>query len=164
MLQWLIELLFGKPTQKLWSAVAYCRDGSIILHPESHLPDGSAIFSEPVERVEADAPAEIIGQAVRRVLNASRCDGKSPTDWQVHLQPLLKASGASDWSDLQHETLACTIARDKLEIQILPSRNGGANGDQRGFHPLSELRLQLQHNASDSELGEGLLRAFESCE
>jgi hypothetical protein len=146
------------------SAAAYCRDGLIVVHPWGYLADDSSIFLEPVISLSAETDPGEIGRAMRRALESSRRGVSLPEDWEAHIEPLYSAAGVGDWTGLQEETLACTISRENGHLDILPSRNGGVRGDTRGFHPLPERRLQLPAHCSDSELGEGLLAAFEKCE
>jgi len=76
---------------------------------------------------------------------------------------VLKAVGARSNRQLQEEGRHCWIEDTATGFVVIPMHNGGNHGEQRGFMLIEDRAVRVGRDASDSELGAGLRRAFELC-
>jgi hypothetical protein len=57
----------------------------------------------------------------------------------------------------------CQVEAGSDGLRVLPSRNGGNQGNDRGYHTLEELAADLSDTSSDEELGSAVLFAVAAC-
>jgi hypothetical protein len=110
-----------------------------------------------------DSPAEEIGKAFLSALEDSGQIVPHPTKWAGLAKPRLDAAGVKSEAAFQKGTQLVTVLRSQMETEIQPTRNGGASGDNRGFHDLPNKTIRLSNQASALEVGQAIIAAFASC-
>lgn len=107
---------------------------------------------------------EVLGRLAREALAGYQPN--IPTDAPKGgdlMKPVLKAIRARSNRQLQEEGRHCWIEDTAIGFVIVPMHNGGNRGEQRGFRPIEDRAVRVGRDASDSELGAGVRRAFELC-
>ena len=141
----------------------YLRTKDFIIQPESQTTTGLWIVCEPVDVVPHDVETEILGKAVRNALAACRLGVAHPTDWKAMLQPLLACARIRSWNAFQKSAMMCLIEETETELRIIPNKNGGTKGPDKGFDLLLGKSIIIGPSCSAEELGSALKRAFDYC-
>jgi len=144
-------------------AVMYARQKDFVIQPESRTTAGVWIGWEPVQVVGCETDIATVAQAVRIALAASQDRVAHPTDWKAVLQPILNGAKVKSWNALQISAKMVGIELLDAELRIVPSRNGGTSGDDKGYHSLPETAIVLTTGCSDEELGLALSQALALC-
>jgi hypothetical protein len=144
-------------------AAMYSRQKDFVIQTECRTTAGVWIGSEPVQVLANESDIATVAQAVRIALAASRDGVAHPTDWKAVLQPHLNGAKIKSWSAFQKSAKMVGIEMSGAELRIVPSRNGGTSGDDKGYHPLPEAAIVLATGCSDAELGSALRQALELC-
>jgi len=100
------------------------------------------------------------------VLGALSRSGRTvphPAVWHGLAAPRLKAAGVRSEKAFQSGARSVDVERAGRDLQIEPSRNGGTQGDGKGFVPLPELTITLPLNSSAEALGEAVRAGLERC-
>ena len=146
-------------------AHVYFRTHDIVVHSQHRTTVGLLIAGLPVFRVlREDVPKDLV-RAVRDALAASATGVAHPTDWESVTAPLLHAARVrSSYSAFARGARLCAIEDLPAGISIVPTRNGGVTGPDRGFQELTDAEIQTGLSAADDTLLEALLRADALCE
>jgi len=144
-------------------AAIYARQNDFVIQPESRTTFGVWIGWEPVQVLGRETEMTTVGQAIRDALVASRDGVVHPTDWKAVLQPLFKGAKIKSWNAMQKSAKMVGIEMSDAELRIVPSRNGGTAGDDKGYHSLSEKAIVLAGDCSAEQLGSALSQALELC-
>src|SRR5262245_44817058 len=134
-------------------ANVYARASDLIIAPSSLTVCGVWIGASPVSRLVRTVPAEQIGAAVRQALAASQCDVPHPTDWKSVGTELLTVARLRSWNALERAAASCSVVSQADVLRVIPHRNGGTKGPDRGYHPLEEYVIEIGITSSDEELG-----------
>jgi hypothetical protein len=102
--------------------------------------------------------------ALIAMLDLYKDDYPHPQDWKAFSQSFLKAAGLRSWRTLQLGSRCCMIERTATLLQIVPTRNGGTTGDDKGFHALADSTIELPSTSDPARLGAALLFAFDRCQ
>jgi hypothetical protein len=142
----------------------FVRARDFLVEPNARTTDGLWLSADPVSRLPKTASAAELGAAVRSALAASRQNIPRPTDWRSFPSSLLRVAGCRSWNALQRSAARCEVEANASAIRILPSRNGGTQGDDRGYHSIAELALTVPTSASDQEVGAAILSVAAHCQ
>ncbi|MFQ3593046.1 MAG: hypothetical protein SNJ82_07635, partial [Gemmataceae bacterium] len=78
-------------------------------------------------------------------------------------QPLLNVAKIKSWNALQKSAKMIGVEMSDAELRIVPSRNGGTSGNDKGYHSLPEKAIILASACSNDELGSALEQAMALC-
>jgi hypothetical protein len=134
-----------------------------VIQPQSRTTAGLWIASEPVKVLASETDIATVAQSVRIALAASRDGVAHPTDWKAVLQPLLNGAKIKSWNAMQKSAKMVGIEMSDDELRVVPSRNGGTSGNDKGYHSLTETAIVLPPGCSDEELGSALSQALVLC-
>ena len=148
---------------KTHSAAVYLRPSGFIVSAYAATTAGVFITSEPTIVLPSDASPAQIGQAIRTVLADGPDLVPHPTDWKSVLTPLLQRAGVRSWNAIQRSSKYCAVSASEDAIRIIPSRNGGTRGPDKGYSDIGEKAVSVQADCSDQLLGEALLEAGSAC-
>ncbi len=144
-------------------ASVYVRQDDYIIQTQSRTTAGIWIGCEPVQTLSRDVEAKTLGAAIRQSLAASQDSVAHPTDWNALLQPLLICAKIKSWNALQKSAKMCGVEKSNVELRIVPSRNGGTSGSEKGYHSLPEKTIVIAADCSAEQLGSALSQALELC-
>ena|ERR1051326_2951494 len=156
---------FGKkkapPPTKI--AAAYSFSDAFVLHSQGRAPSWIHIACEPYIRLSRGASSDDLGRAVRSILNAYRPEVTEPADFKQVTADFLRGMGVKSNRRLQETSISCGLRQKEDGFEFAPARNGGTSGDGKGFQPIAGAAFLIPIDASDAELGAGLLRGFDLC-
>jgi hypothetical protein len=141
----------------------YARQNDFVIRPESRTISGVWIGWEPVQVLTCETDMTSLAQAIQSALATSREGVAHPVDWKAVSQPLFKAAKIKSWNALQNSAKMVGIEMSDAELRIVPSRNGGTSGDDKGYHSLPEKAIVLTAGCSEEQLGSALSQALEFC-
>jgi hypothetical protein len=144
-------------------ASVYRIDDRLIVHSMDRAKSGVWIGGEFVVALPSVGAGTELGAAVRKALVEARQNVPHPSDWRDAGRVVLDASGKKTWRALQKAAVLVEVRRDLSTIRVVPTRNGGTAGDDRGFHELTDRELVLRLEASSNEIAEAVLAALEAC-
>jgi hypothetical protein len=147
-------------------AAVYFRKHDLVVHSRHRTTTGALIAGAPAFRIRREELETALGGAVREALRQSK-DGlehPTPTVLKEIGAAVLEAAGERTWAALERTSLMCYVDTRDDGLSILPTRNGGTMGSDRGFHELPELEIRVPAAAIDGGLVQALLRAAELCE
>lgn len=128
---------------------------------------GFHIASEPTCSVARDASDSDLGRHVYDLLQAALRLPIVPTPQRNQYRELgrkiLRNSGCRSWLAIHRKAKLCTVLDDSETITIIPMRNGGTKGVDKGFSPLREKMLTF-NDLDCGTIGERLREAFRLCE
>lgn len=142
----------------------YGRRKDLVVHAYHMTDAGSWLAGLPAIQVSVDATATELSNMIREVLLASGTTVPAPkrNDYPRRLKPVLQAVGAKTWSEIERNSRLCHVSQEKPgEIHIVPTRNGGGRGPDRGFHDLNSLAFTIPADAFDEVLSAGVRRGLE---
>jgi hypothetical protein len=108
---------------------------------------------------------DALGRIVAEALTASAANVPTPKLDQrsATTAPLLKIAGVRSWLALQRSAAFCSVRRTGAELVAEPTRNGGASGSERGYHPLSDQSITVRGEHGPRQIGEAVMAALERC-
>lgn len=142
----------------------YGRRKDLVIHAYHMTDAGFWLAGLPAIQVSVDATATELSNIIRDVLRASGTTVPAPKrdDFPRRLKPVLQAVGAKTWSAIERNSRLCTVGQEKSgEFLIVPTRNGGGRGPDRGFHDLKSLAFTIPADAFDEVLSAGVRRGLE---
>jgi len=145
----------------------YARRKDLVIYAWHKTDAGFWMAGLPAIQLSADATATELSGIIRDVLARSGTTVPTPRrdDYPRRLKPVLDAVGAKSWSEIERNSRLCTVSQDKpSEIRIMPSRNGGGRGPDRGFHDLHSLAFTIPADAFDEVLAAGVRRGLDLSE
>ena len=145
-------------------ASIYLRDREILAHALHRTVDGALVPGLPALRLAREATPSEIGRALRAILSQTAAVIAHPADWTGVDAPVLAAFGARSWGSISRTARLCTLSEDEQWLEIVPMRNGGGAGRDRGFHELPARATRISRDVTDHDLGESVLRAETQCE
>ena len=145
------------------SAAVYVLKDRVLLHPWQKTTAGLGICSGPYAVVPLEVSAHHLGEVLLGTLVASGLTVPHPTIWEDITRPRLVAAGVKSEKAFQTGTLSVTVNWLDDMLCFAPTRNGGASGPEKGFHPLSESSLSVAANAGAEVIGTTVRSAIELC-
>jgi hypothetical protein len=146
------------------SAAIFFRADNVVVHAQHQTTDEFWIAGAPAFRIDRAELATALVKAVKQALDASLNGVENPSNWRSLLAPVLAVARARSWSALARNSHMCQIEGDSDGVTVVPTRNGGVTGDDRGFHELRNLSISVSDPDDDDRLLEALLQAEELCE
>src|SRR5262245_37217861 len=131
----------------------FARATDFLVEPNCLTTTGLWLSAGPVQRLPRTSPPAELGAAVRVALKESRRGVPHPTDWKKFVPPVLEVAGVRSWAALQRSAAKCDIEAGPDGLKVVPSRNGGTRGDDRGYHSLGDLAVKIPDSATDEDLG-----------
>lgn len=137
------------------------RGSRLIVYSSSHTKDGFWIFNGAVELLDCDATDPDLGEAVLRILDASRIGVSTPTLRRAPspFTPVLATLGLPSWSAYARGIRHVDIERYDRTLRAMPSHNGSSS---EGFIGMSDLVASLDDPAA-AELGTAVRTALSNC-
>ncbi len=80
------------------------------------------------------------------------------------MRHILRAGKVRSQRELMAQAKLCHAFGGPEEIELLPTRNGGAAGPQRGYTPLEEAVIRCAADLDAAVLGQLLREAIDACE
>jgi hypothetical protein len=145
------------------SAAIYVLKDRVLLHPWQKTTEGVGIGSEPYATVSPQATAYRLGEVVLIALAASGKSVPHPKSWNNVARPRLEAAGVNSETAFHNGTLSVTVNWRDDVLSFEPSRNGGASGAEKGFHPLPEASVSVAAGAGPETIGATLRSAIKRC-
>jgi hypothetical protein len=145
-------------------AAVYFRKHDVIVHSLNRTTTGASIAGAPAFRIKREELATALVGAVREALRQSMEGVAHPTVWNEIGAAVLQAAGVGTWAALERTSFLCYVDTCDDGLRIVPTRNGGTMGRDRGFHELPDLEINVPAAAIDDGLVQALLRAAELCE
>ena len=137
------------------------------LHASAKTEDGFYIASEPTSSAALETGDIELGELVIDTLRASSLIGIVPTPQMNQYTELdrtvLRLSGCKSWMAIHRKGKLCEILSNGSVITIIPMRNGGTKGEDKGFSPLREKSLTV-NKIDAAALGKQLREGFRLCE
>jgi hypothetical protein len=124
--------------------------------------DGLWVMGPAVCSCQKPVTSSALGSVTMDALRAGRQRIPRVTDWKQLLGPFLTACSERSWSAVQRKFRNVGIEQVGATVRVVPSRNGGTAGDDKGFHPLkesAEFALPLDAAA----FGAAILESFTRC-
>jgi hypothetical protein len=152
------------PSDRPKRVAVYGRRKDLVIYAWHMTTDGFWLAGLPAIQLSADATATELSGIIRDVLSRSGTTVPTPrrNDYPQRLKPVLDAVGARTWSEIERNSRLCTVTQEKPgELRIIPTRNGGGRGPDRGFHDLNSLAFTIPADAFDEVLAAGVRRGLE---
>jgi hypothetical protein len=146
-------------------AAVYERAGIVLAYAEHRTVDGFFIASEPYMSVPELAATQL-GKAILEALKRSKAGVAVPAanEWPRLSGARLKAAGVTSEASFMRGARLVSVEAVEDAIQLVPHRNGGATGKERGFHPLTQSAASLVVGCSETTLGSLCLQALNQCQ
>jgi hypothetical protein len=125
--------------------------------------DGLWVVGSAIHRCESSASAVELGELALRALGDGRRGIPRVTDWKALVAPLLDACAARSWSAIQRRYEYVEVERLGGRVSVIPSRNGGTRGDDKGFHTLTSEVIHISEAVVPDVLGRAIQDAFSRC-
>ena len=135
----------------------------LLIHPDSITTAGMWIATEPFLPLPLNSSSSDIGAAISVALEGSLDSAPHPADWRAIAAPRLSAAGVRSEHSFQLGTSLVTVTRSEAGYIVEPHLNGGASGDNKGFHPMPELQRFVGQDSSDLAIGSAVLDSLEAC-
>ncbi len=145
------------------SVSAYKLRDRFLIHPNQITTAGVWLAAPEYVSLDLDSSAREIGQAFLLALEDAGQTVLHPTKWVGLSKPRLDAAGAKSEVAFQKGARLVRGVRNQVETEIQPTRNGGAAGNNRGFHDLPNATIRLANQGSPIQFGQAILAAFASC-
>ena len=142
---------------------AYKLRDRFLMHPDQITTAGVWLAAPEYVSLGLDSPAQVIGQAFLLALKNSGQTVPHPTKWAGLTKPRLEAAGVKSEAAFHMSAQLVTVLRNQLETEIQSTRNGGASGENRGFHDLPNATIRLSNQSSALDVGLAMIAAFASC-
>jgi hypothetical protein len=146
----------------IMSATIYRLDTRFVVHPVNTTTAGVGIASEPYIVLPTPTSAVDLGTAINHALDSYRNGIPHPTNWKGLSGPRLAAAGVRSEAALHKQALMVEVTRAGNTLTFTPQRNGGATGNDKGFHALDERAVTLDEPTQEAA-GEAVLRVFNLC-
>ena len=142
----------------------YFREPDIVAHALHRTEDGVLVSGLPAFRLDRETSPSEVGRVVRVILSQSTAVIPHPTECEGFDKPVLAALSARSWRTITHAARLCTIHDDDQSLAIIPARNGGETGSNRGFHELLARAVRIELDATDRDLGDAILAVEAQCD
>lgn len=144
-------------------ANVFRRGGRFFVGPLARTTAGVLIGTGGLEALNGDVADQVLGEAVKRAIGASR-DGiphPAPGDWPGINKGFLADVGAKSMSAFMKGACCVGVAKDARTITFEPTRNDGARG---GFVDVKERRFEIPAESTAEEVGRAARKALQLAE
>jgi hypothetical protein len=133
----------------------------ILIHPWQLTDMGLGVATEPYVVLPLDVDSAKLGLSARETLNQSGQTVRDTTDWKALAAARLKAAGVKSQKAFQtNASYVCLHLSDK-QLLVEPSRNGGTQGDAKGFEALPAFTVALAADLPAADLGNAIRQALQ---
>jgi hypothetical protein len=134
------------------------------VHSQHRTTAGVWVASAPAFRVHREELATVLVKTVRVAVSSSEDGIPHPSEWKGVGAPVLEVARVRSWTALQRASCLCGVEATEEGLIVVPTRNGGVTGGDRGFHHLRNLAIRVTDSDSGDDLLQALLRAEKLCE
>ena len=145
------------------SASVFQLKDRLLVHSESKTIAGLWIASEPFLVLPKDADAFALGKAVSLALANSKQSVAPPNDWRLVSAPLFAAAGVSSERAFHSGSSFVSLSNNQNGYTATPHSNGGASGNNKGFHPILESQSIIGPGSNEDAIGALVLAALDAC-
>ena len=141
----------------------YQQSTQYFLHPFSRAPTSPWRAATPTLALPLDTSDTALGEAVLYLLTECRQDVEAFVQWErprEEMLALLKPARVRSWMTLQRNAKLVGVTAEDGRLRVVPTRNGGNRGDDRGFHDLVDQAEIFQSTPGPAVIGEAVRRAF----
>ena len=124
--------------------------------------DGLLVFG-PVRSFDPSLADAALGALVLEQLAVPTRVVPRVTNWKGLLVPFLEAANERSWLGGQKKFLRALVKRYTGRLVIVATCNGGASGDEKGFHDLTDVSQELLPPWSASGVGAEIRMSFARC-
>jgi hypothetical protein len=143
-------------------ASIYKLPSRFIVCPVSTTASGIGLTSEPYIVLSTTVSAVELSQAINQALDNSRDGVNHPISWKGLAAPRLAAAGVKSEATFQKQASLVSLITDGKTVTFTPHRNGGANGNEKGFSPIDECAVGIDPKTQEV-CGETVIQVFERC-
>lgn len=147
---------------KLKSASAYRLRDRYLICPNIRTTTGLWMNSAPYVTLPLDADPRLIGKAILTALEGSTQGAPHPTDFRAASELRRSAAGVRSERQFQLGATYIGISIDGDNLRLLPYRNGGSKGDQKGFYPSHEQERFIEMRSGADEVGAMFMEVLSS--
>jgi hypothetical protein len=142
-------------------AQAFKRADGFYFGSSSQTTVGVWIGSPPELKLEVNATAAAIGDAVIQVIHASKSPVPHPSNWDDLPNPMLDLAGVKSWRAFEKGAKCCSLEMENEELRLIPHRRLGPN---RGFEPILNATVEVSSHSTPEQIGAAIATAFLACE
>jgi hypothetical protein len=147
----------------LHSASVYRLKDRFLVHPNCRTSTGIRVAVAPFTVLPRDVNVRELGSAIEVALSESTTVVPHPTDWKNVAAPRLISAGVKSEATFQKRSALVQLSATDEEIRIVPTKNGGAVGESRGFHEIPTACIAQPHSSPPEAIGAQVLKAFDLC-
>ncbi|HCU54553.1 MAG TPA: hypothetical protein DIC36_09860 [Gammaproteobacteria bacterium] len=152
---------FRKPPH---AAGIYLTDSKFVIHSIHYTDRWIGVVGSPIHVLASDSSTEALGQSLREMLASTRYGLADQEEARELRKVFLKEAGFKSWKALQQDARYCQINENGKHLQLIPSRNGGWSGPDRGFRWLEDAKVTVAVSVTDAGLGRALLETMQRCQ
>jgi hypothetical protein len=145
------------------NASVYSFPDRLLVAPNCPTPMGVLLSSEPHTVLSLAAPDHELGIAIEAALFAPTRTVPHPADWKAASAPRLAAAGVKSERAFQLKSALVQVSKTPESVRVSPSHNGGATGDDRGFHPILGAEMNMSGMVGATELAAQVRKALMAC-
>ena len=145
------------------NASVYFFPDRVLVVPNCPTPTGLLLSFEPYAVLSLAATDHELGMAIEAALFASTRTVPHPTDWKATSAPRLAAAGVKSERAFQLKSALVQVSKTPESVQVSPSHNGGATGDDRGFRPILGAEVNMSGMVGATELAVQVHKALTAC-
>ena len=145
-------------------ADAYRVANRVLVNSVARTRAGFSVATEPWISLPTELQPTELGQALAEALSNSKTDLPLPIDYKALKAARFSSAGVRSERQFMQSALFVTIESDGSGISLIPSRNAGWLGEQKGFHLLEDQTVRVSITADSAALGVALVKAWSLCQ
>jgi hypothetical protein len=145
--------------------------GSATLYPDkilvetiNRVKDAFGISSTNITILPVDVDLETLGSTIRHHLSLTKNDVSMPKDFKKHYKDFLHRAGFKNGNEHHRNALQLSISQSQNQIRIIPTKNGGYTGKDRGFIGIKEADISIDANSDYLKLAHKIKEGWAMCE
>jgi hypothetical protein len=139
----------------------------LFVHAQGRAGSGATLIARPPSfALPGSATEAEIGATVFQALAAYSEALADPLEFAnspASIIALLKPIGLRSWNSLERKAKLCHVEHSSTRTRIVPTRNAGWRGRERGFNELPEAAVVLPAEITVADLGAGVRLALSTC-
>ena len=146
------------------SVGVYRRGERLLVAGDDQATVGYWVATSRIVVLPAEASPATLGAAVQKALAESRLGVPVPSREKgapALDEPLWRAAGVRSRRAFMTGTRFCSVARERTELTISPTANGGTQGEGRGWRPTEHAPTVIAADATAETIGAAVLAALE---
>ena len=144
------------------TGTAYKRNDGWYFHAFSKTTDGVYVATQPYIKLDIDAHADALGQAVLDALawSIEQVPHPTPKEGEKLFDPVLNLAGVKTWAAFSRDATSADFRSDDQWLTLEPWKNAGAKA---GFVPIAGTAVRIPIDSSTTDIGEALKDAMALC-